>query len=108
MTKFVVDFDSEEFREAVKMSIKQRVGELTSNEIEATIEKIMNVKFGRVAKKIEELTDAKIDAMIHKEIESHIDRYFTSKWGSGSDFGKVAESVLREMMRNILEKVQDK
>lgn len=107
MTKFVVDFDSEEFREAVKVSIKQRVNELTSNEIEATIEKIMNVKLGRVAKKVEELTDAKIDAMIHNEIKSHIDRYFTSKWGDSSDFGKVAERILREMMRNILEKVQE-
>lgn len=103
MTKFVVDFDSEEFKEAVKISIKERVKELTAREIESEIQRIMDIKLGRIVKKFEDMTDEKIDQMIQSEIRKQIGAFFTRRWGSDSDFSKVAEKVLREMLTKVLE-----
>jgi len=93
MSKLVVDFDSEEMRTAIRIAIKEQVQAITSQEVEKLIEQVIEKKFHRV-------DDAKIEGVLKSAIETKIMNYFEGqRWSnSPTEFAKVVERVLREMI----------
>jgi hypothetical protein len=93
MAKFVVDFSDPEFATAVNVAVKEHIQKITAQEVEKLVKEVIEKKFHRIDNK-------KIESVLQSAIEAKIAKYFEERaWTNlPSDFGKVLERVLREMI----------